>query len=129
MSKLAISLALLVTSIVVVALAPSPTYAQACASTNEIVDPAPFTWTYVATPEPHYVGVMEYGEATFSINGESLTTRAYRQEGGAYSIPGPTMTMVPGNTYVLRFRNVLTTRNPLRTFLNTAAALLVLVLF
>ncbi len=36
-----------------------------------------------------------------------MTTRAYRQQGGAYSIPGPTLNMVPGNKYVLRFRNLL----------------------
>ena len=68
---------------------------------------SPFVWTYVSSPEPHYVGVLEYGEATFNINGETLTTRAYRQQGGAYSIPGPTLNMVPGNKYVLRFRNLL----------------------
>ncbi len=75
--------------------------------TNEILDPEPFTWTYVSSPEPHYVGVLEYGEATFNINGKTLTTRAYRQEGGAFSIPGPTLHMEPGNKYVLRFRNLL----------------------
>ncbi|MDH3706498.1 MAG: multicopper oxidase domain-containing protein [Acidimicrobiia bacterium] len=65
-------------------------------------------WTYVDAPEPHYVGVIEYGEATFTMNnGETLTTRAYRQEGGAYSIPGPTLHMAPGNKYVVRFRNLL----------------------
>jgi FtsP/CotA-like multicopper oxidase with cupredoxin domain len=58
-------------------------------------------------PEAYYSGVLEYGQATFTIGGETLTTRAYRQEGGAYSIPGPTLTMVPGNKYVLRFRNLL----------------------
>ena len=84
--------------------APRP---AAVAQVNEISDPAPFVWTYVASPEPHYVGVLEYGEATFSINGETLTTRAYRQEGGAYSIPGPTIHMTPGSKYVLRFRNLL----------------------
>ncbi len=74
--------------------------AQVCNPTNEILDPASFNWTYVDSPEPHYVGVMEYGEATFNINGETLTTRAYRQEGGCYSIPGPTLNMAPGNRYV-----------------------------
>jgi FtsP/CotA-like multicopper oxidase with cupredoxin domain len=82
------------------------------ATTNDILDPEPFVWTYVSSPEPHYVephyvGVLEYGEATFTINGETLTTRAYRQEGGEFSIPGPTLNMVPGNKYVLRFRNLL----------------------
>jgi FtsP/CotA-like multicopper oxidase with cupredoxin domain len=80
---------------------------QVVVATNEILNPDPFIWTYVSSPEPHYVGVMEYGEATFNINGETLTTRAYRQEGGTFSIPGPTLNMVPGNKYVLRFRNLL----------------------
>lgn len=79
---------------------------------EEIHDPASFVWTYVSSPEPHYVGVMEYGEATFSINGQTLTTRAYRQQGGEYSIPGPTLNMVPGNKYVLRFRNLLPYEQP-----------------
>jgi len=77
------------------------------ATTNDILDPEPFVWTYVSSPEPHYVGVLEYGEATFTINGETLTTRAYRQAGGEFSIPGPTLNMAPGNKYVLRFRNLL----------------------
>ncbi len=78
------------------------------AATDEIVNPAAFSWTHVDSPEPHFVGVMEYGEATFTLNnGETLTTRAYRQEGGSFSIPGPTLNMVPGNKYVLRFRNLL----------------------
>jgi FtsP/CotA-like multicopper oxidase with cupredoxin domain len=47
------------------------------------------------------------GEASFTINGETLTTRAYRQEGGSYSIPGPTIIMERGKKYVLRFRNTL----------------------
>jgi FtsP/CotA-like multicopper oxidase with cupredoxin domain len=81
-----------------------PTYAQTCDPTNEILNPAPLVWTDAGD---HHVGVLEYGEATFTINGETLTTRAYRQEGGCYSIPGPTLEMVPGNKYVLRFRNLL----------------------
>jgi FtsP/CotA-like multicopper oxidase with cupredoxin domain len=50
---------------------------------------------------------MEIGEETFTIGGETLTTRAYRQAGGSYTIPGPTMTVVPGNKYVLGFHNTL----------------------
>ena len=72
---------------------------------------SPFVWTYhpvtANNPEAYYSGVMEIGEANFVIGGETLTTRAYRQAGGSYSIPGPTMTMVPGNKYVLRFHNTL----------------------
>ena len=97
-----LSLTIIMSAIIIV----QPTYVEA-ASTNEILNPEPFVWTYVSSPEPHYVGVLEYGEATFTINGETLTTRAYRQEGGDFSIPGPTLNMVPGNKYVLRFRNLL----------------------
>ncbi len=90
-----------------IALVQMPSLPGAQAQTNEILDPEPFVWTYVSSPEPHYVGVMEYGEAMFIINGETLTTRAYRQQGGSFSIPGPTMLMKPGNRYVLRFHNLL----------------------
>ena len=73
---------------------------------DAITDPGVFQWTYNSTGD-YYSGTMEVGEATFNLNGESLTTRAYRQEGQAYTIPGPTMTMVPGNKYVLSFHNTL----------------------
>ncbi len=86
------------------ALLPSAGSAQACDPPGQIVNPEPFRWTDAGG---HYVGVLEYGEASFTIDGETLTTRAYRQEGGCYSIPGPTLMMEPGNTYVLRFRNLL----------------------
>lgn len=102
---LAILSLLMIATIVGTTFMTSDTLAQA--DPNEILDPEPFVLTYVNSPEPHYVGVMEYGEATFIINGDTLTTRAYRQEGGTYAIPGPTMNMVPGNKYVLRFRNLL----------------------
>jgi len=79
--------------------------------TNIINDPAIFQWTFhpadVNNPEEYYTGVIEAGEASFTINGETLTTRAYRQEGGTYSIPGPTIHMEPGNKYVLQFKNTL----------------------
>ena len=79
--------------------------------TENIVDnPEIFEWTPNGTlgdPDFHYSGVMEVGEATFTINGESFTTRAYRQPGGNYSIPGPTMKVIPGNKYVLSFHNTL----------------------
>ncbi len=89
-----------VATLAAVMLVPASTQAQR----PPILDPAPFAWTYAGD---HYVGVLEYGEATFSIDGKTLTTRAYRQAGGEYSIPGPTIHMAPGNTYVLRFRNLL----------------------
>ncbi len=76
-----------------------------------VVDPPQFIWTYhpvtANNPEAYYSGVMEIGEETFVIGGETFTTRAYRQSGSNYTIPGPTMTMLPGNKYVLRFHNTL----------------------
>lgn len=76
-----------------------------------IVDPPQFEWTYhpatAGNPEAYYSGVIEIGEANFSIGGETFVTRAYRQAGGGYTIPGPTLTMEPGQTYVVRFHNTL----------------------
>jgi FtsP/CotA-like multicopper oxidase with cupredoxin domain len=83
----------------------------ACPSTNVIEEPPQFQWTFhpasASNPAPYYSGTLELGEATFTIGGQTLTTRAYRQAGAAYTIPGPTLTMVPGNKYVLRFHNTL----------------------
>ncbi len=83
----------------------------ACPGDNMIVDPPQFQWTYhpatAGNRQPYYSGVLEYGEATFTIGGQTLTTRAYRQAGGTFTIPGPTLRMVPGNTYVLRYHNLL----------------------
>ena len=87
-----------------------------CPSTNVVQDPAELQWTYhpvtANNPEAYYSGTLEYGEATFTINGETLTTRAYRQQGGQFSIPGPTLKMTPGNKYVLRFHNLLPYQPP-----------------
>lgn len=79
------------------------TIASPCPPTNVANNPEPFQWTLEA--DGHYSGVMEIGEATFTIGSDNITTRAYRQPGGTYSIPGPTMVMQPGNKYVLRFHN------------------------
>lgn len=84
----------------------------ACPATGSITDPPQFQWTYhpasPTNPAPYYSGTLEYGAATFTMNnGTTLTTRAYRQAGGAYSIPGPTLNMAPGNRYVVRFHNTL----------------------
>ena len=89
--------------------------AVSCPSTasgqGTIGDPPQFDWTYhpvnANNPEPYYSGVLEIGEANFVIGSDTFTTRAYRQTGGSYSIPGPTITMVPGNKYVLSFHNTL----------------------
>ena len=66
-------------------------YAQSCGP-NTVTNPEVFQWE---DKDTHFFGVLEMGEASFTINGESLTTRAYRQEGGTYSIPGPTIVMTP----------------------------------
>jgi FtsP/CotA-like multicopper oxidase with cupredoxin domain len=87
---------------------PVYSHAAQCDGTPLIQDPEPFNWTYVAAPEPHYVGTLEIAEASLVIDGETITTRVYRQKDGCDSIPGPTITMVPGNKYVLQFRNMLT---------------------
>lgn len=82
-----------------------------CPGSDAITDPPIFQWTHHpvggGNNEEYYSGTLEIGEATFNIGGDTITTRAYRQEGGQYSIPGPTMYMVPGNKYVLRFKNTL----------------------
>jgi len=78
------------------------------AGDGAIVDPPAFEWTYVHEPEPHYVGTLVYGRADFLMNdGSTLTTRAYAQGVGPFTIPGPTIRMTPGNKYVLRFHNLL----------------------
>jgi len=83
----------------------------ACPMSNLIEDPPPFVWTYhdvsPQNPEPYYSGILEYGEATFTIGAYTLTTRAYRQAGGTFTIPGPTIRVEPGNKYILRFHNLL----------------------
>lgn len=82
----------------------------ACPSSNVIQDPPQFAWTFHAasgsTPA-YYSGTLELGQATFIIGGQTLTTRAYRQAGAAYTIPGPTIKMARGNKYVLQFHNTL----------------------
>jgi FtsP/CotA-like multicopper oxidase with cupredoxin domain len=87
-----------------------------CPSTNVIADPPQLQWTYHpasgGNPQPYYSGTLELGQATFTIGGQTLTTRAYRQAGTAYTIPGPTLHMTPGNKYVLRFRNTLPYQPP-----------------
>jgi FtsP/CotA-like multicopper oxidase with cupredoxin domain len=73
-----------------------------------IEDPDLFEW------DSNNEGTIEIGEASFIMNnGETLDTRAYRQPGvGSFSIPGPTMLMNPGETYVLTFKNSLEFREP-----------------
>jgi FtsP/CotA-like multicopper oxidase with cupredoxin domain len=82
--------------------------AQQCVSSDAILDPPVFQWTDNGT---YFSGTLELGEATFCIGGETLTTRAYGQyrEGTstAFTIPGPTLNMTPGEKYVVTFKNSL----------------------
>ena len=83
-----------------------------CTGNFIIEDPDDFQWTFhpvsSSNPEAYYSGTMEVGDTTFTFNnGETLTTRAYKQKGHAYSIPGPTLRMTPGNKYVLSLHNLL----------------------
>lgn len=83
-----------------------------CAGTDLVQDPVDFQWTFhpvtANNPQAYYSGVLEVGEETFIMNnGATLTTRAYRQQGGSYNIPGPTIKMTPGNKYILQFHNTL----------------------
>ena len=83
-----------------------------CPGIDIVQDPEDFVWTYhpvtESNLEAYYSGLIEVGVANLDMNnGETLTTRAYRQQGGSYSIPGPTITVLPGNKYVLRFHNTL----------------------
>ena len=84
------------TNILLISMFVSGGIAQAsqCPGTNVIEDPPVFQWS-------GNEGTLEIGEASFVIGGETLTTRAYRQAGGEFSIPGPTIYMSPGETYVL----------------------------
>jgi FtsP/CotA-like multicopper oxidase with cupredoxin domain len=93
--------------------------AGTCPGSNVIVDPTEFQWTDTDCPAGYNCGTLEIGEASFTINGDTLTTRAYRQdplkspdcqadpECGIFSIPGPTIRMTPGEKYVLSFKNTL----------------------
>lgn len=78
--------------------------ASVCPTTNVIQDPTAFQWT---SEGAYWSGTLEIGAATLVIGSGTLTTRAYRQAGGSFSIPGPTIRMSPGETYVLTFKNLL----------------------
>jgi FtsP/CotA-like multicopper oxidase with cupredoxin domain len=88
--------------ILLFAMWPAFLLAEQCLGTASISDPEKFQWT---NEGDHFSGTMEIAEADLVIGGETITTRVYRQEGGCDSIPGPTIHMTPGNTYVLKFRN------------------------
>lgn len=83
--------------------------ASVCPTTNLIQNPPTFQWTNEGA---YWSGTLEIGEASFVIGSDTLTTRAYRQEGGNFSIPGPTISVTPGETYVLTFKNLLPYQEP-----------------
>jgi FtsP/CotA-like multicopper oxidase with cupredoxin domain len=85
------------------------TEAGVCPDTNVIQDPPAFQWT---SQGGYWSGTLEIGPADLLIGSDTLTTRAYRQEGGTFSIPGPTISMTPGETYVLTFKNLLPYEEP-----------------
>ncbi len=78
--------------------------ASVCPTSNVIQDPAELQWT---ANNGYFSGTLEFGAATLTVGADTLTTRAYRQAGGTFSIPGPTIKMTPGNTYVLTLKNLL----------------------
>jgi len=82
----------------------TPAHAQSCNSNNLVVNPPIFRWE---AGNGYQKGTLVMDEAELTINGETLKTRVYAQEGGQYSIPGPTLIMQPGNTYVMQFKNPL----------------------
>lgn len=90
----------------------SPNLQAQCPTIDVIDDPQEFVWKHhpvtANNPEAYYSGTMEVGEVTLDLNnGETLTTRAYRQKGTNYTVPGPTIIMKPGNKYVLSLENTL----------------------
>lgn len=96
---------------IIIGLSPGLVSASECPA-SPVSDPPQFEWTTLTdnSGDEYYSGTLEMDEATFTINGQTLTTRAYRQENSpvaSFSIPGPTITMKPGKKYVLRFKNKL----------------------
>ena len=79
-------------------------FAQTCGSNNLVSNPVPFNWQPGSTYE---TGTLVMDKAELTINGESLITRVYAQEGQPLSIPGPTLEMEAGKKYVMRFNNLL----------------------
>ncbi len=99
----------IITAIILVISPVAVGQASVCPSTNVIQDPPAFQWV---NEGGYWSGTLEIGAADLVIGSDTLTTRAYRQAGGTFSIPGPTMTMTPGDTYVLTFKNLLPWEEP-----------------
>jgi FtsP/CotA-like multicopper oxidase with cupredoxin domain len=92
-------------------------FASICPSGNEILDPQALQWTWIdagSGVEGHYTADLEIGEANLVVGGETITTRVYRIPGTSGTIPGPTITVEPGQKYVLRFSNALPYEAPVQ---------------
>jgi FtsP/CotA-like multicopper oxidase with cupredoxin domain len=78
----------------------TPAFAQDCGSATNL--------NLVENPPGYHTGTLVMDKIDLTLNnGETLTTRAYAQEGQAPSIPGPTLVMKPGQQYVMSFKNLL----------------------
>ena len=82
--------------------------ASSCPTTDVVTDAPLFVWTPQtdSNGDAYFSGTLIMDEVTMTLNnGETLTTRAYAQDGQTPSVPGPTIIMDPGKKYVLKFEN------------------------
>jgi suppressor of ftsI len=105
----AIAMATRVLSALSILALAGPARSSVCPTSNVIQPPAEFQWT---AQNGYWSGTLELGAATLNIGGYTFTTRAYRQAGGTFGIPGPTIRMTPGQTYVLTLKNLLPYATP-----------------
>ena len=94
----------LLSIVILCSAAVSTASAQTCGSNNLVSNPPTFQWQ---PGNGFETGTLVMDKATLTINGESLTTRVYAQEGQPLSIPGPTLVMESGKKYVMSFKNLL----------------------
>lgn len=90
-------------------------FGSVCPAGNTILNPLALIWDYhppEGVTEEYWSAELEIGEATMNIGGETITTRVYRVPGSIGTIPGPTIVVVPGQKYVLQFKNVLPYETP-----------------
>jgi FtsP/CotA-like multicopper oxidase with cupredoxin domain len=86
----------------------TPAFAQSCGTAtnlNLVENPPTFVWQQDSGYDTGTL-IMDKVDLTLN-NGETLTTRAYAQEGQQPSIPGPTLVMKRGQKYVMSFKNLL----------------------
>jgi FtsP/CotA-like multicopper oxidase with cupredoxin domain len=69
-----------------------------------IENPCELTWNNHGS---HFDAELDVDYANIELDVGTLRTRAYRDpnNGCGYTVPGPTMKLVPGQEYVIRFRN------------------------